>query len=81
MSEYVYRQPLLTKKGRLKEPGCWYGIEEFQEAAGARYLFPMHLFGDPGIIERLKERIRTHIEVSRSGHGPSEVKVVAAGCD
>ena len=41
---------------RLKEPGCWYGIEEFQEAAGARYLFPMHLFGDPGIIERLKER-------------------------
>lgn len=32
-------------------------------------------------VERLKERIRTHIEVSRSGHGPSEVKVVAAGCD
>ena len=28
-------------------------------------------------VERLRERIPTHIEVARRGHGPSEVKVVA----
>ncbi len=27
-------------------------------------------------VERLRERIRTHIEVTRNGHDPSEVKVV-----
>ena len=30
-------------------------------------------------VERLRERIRTHIEVARNGHDPSEVKVVVRG--
>ncbi len=30
-------------------------------------------------VERLRERIRTHIEVTRNGHDPSEVKVVSSG--
>ena len=30
-------------------------------------------------VERLRERIRTHIEVARNGHEPSEVKVVVRG--
>jgi exonuclease SbcC len=30
-------------------------------------------------VERLRERIRTHIEVTRNGHDPSEVKVVVSG--
>lgn len=28
-------------------------------------------------VERLRERIRTHIEVTRNGQSPSEVRVVA----
>ena len=30
-------------------------------------------------VERLRERIQTHIEVTRSGHDPSQVKVTVAG--
>jgi len=30
-------------------------------------------------VERLRERIRTHVEVTRNGHEPSKVRVVSAG--
>ena len=30
-------------------------------------------------VERLRERIRTHVEVTRNGHEPSRVRVVSAG--
>ena len=30
-------------------------------------------------VERLRERIRTHVEVTRNGHDPSTVKVVSCG--
>ena len=30
-------------------------------------------------VERLRERIRTHVEVTRNGHEPSKVRVISAG--
>ena len=41
---------------RLGEAGCYLGLEEYMDKVGAGNIFPMHLFGDPGIIGRMKAR-------------------------
>lgn len=38
---------------RLGEGGSL-GLSEYMEKVSARYVFPMHLFGDPGIIARFR---------------------------
>ena len=46
-------------------------LERLNALAGSRKV------GVISHVERLRERIRTHVEVTRSGQGPSEVRVVA----
>ena len=33
----------------------WMGLDEFMKAVGARNIFPMHLFGDPSVIGRMRD--------------------------
>ncbi|MBQ7536225.1 MAG: MBL fold metallo-hydrolase [Stomatobaculum sp.] len=33
----------------------WMGLDEYMKAVGARSIFPMHLFGDPAVIDRMRE--------------------------
>ena len=33
----------------------WMGLDEFMKAVGARNIFPMHLFGDPSVIQRMRD--------------------------
>ena len=35
-------------------PFYYMGLREFMEEVGADLIFPMHLFGDPGIIQKMK---------------------------
>jgi exonuclease SbcC len=46
-------------------------LESLNAIAGSRKV------GVISHVERLRERIRTHIEVTRDGNDPSEVRVVA----
>ena len=32
----------------------WMGLDEYMKAVGARNIFPMHLFGDPSVIDRMR---------------------------
>ena len=32
----------------------WMGLDEFMQAVGAEHIFPMHLFGDPAVIDRMR---------------------------
>ncbi len=32
----------------------WMGLDEYMTAVGAGVVFPMHLFGDPGVIDRMR---------------------------
>ena len=33
----------------------WMGLDEYMKAVGARNIFPMHLFGDPSVIGRMRD--------------------------
>ena len=33
----------------------WMGLDEYMRAVGARNIFPMHLFGDPSVIGRMRD--------------------------
>ena len=33
----------------------WMGLDEYMKAVGARNIFPMHLFGDPSVIQRMRD--------------------------
>ena len=33
----------------------WMGLDEYMKAVGAKNIFPMHLFGDPSVIGRMRD--------------------------
>lgn len=33
----------------------WMGLDEYMKQVGAQHIFPMHLFGDPAVIQKMRE--------------------------